>query len=355
MRDLRKRIFINSQYCNYYIEDKKTVIAGIMRGFGYKFNQKLPEDKINELETKYRKYNTIINTCTGLFLLVYVYLFVFPYYLDLAKLPIFVSVISLTILPLLFLYILYSVANNNFEKYINTNIGNYEKIKFKPNIYNIEPQYFEKYLKTPRKSVYLVALLCMMFLFYIFVPIVIETLSYNGKYESSIKLAKIYLTLVPIDSNVYSQKAYSEFQLKKYKEAQKDYELANAYSKSDAYDFEVLGSKIAYLPYGEALYEFDLAIDSEYREDIKRFLFCEKAMYLQKYKQYRMALAIYNNLIKDFEQRKDAGFSPEFVYYNRGLIKHELGDMVGGNRDIKKAKLFCTDCNFELKSSLVKY
>ena len=55
IEDLRKKIFISSQYCTYYLEEDKTVISGIMHNCGYKYGEKLSDDVIFSVERTMRK------------------------------------------------------------------------------------------------------------------------------------------------------------------------------------------------------------------------------------------------------------------------------------------------------------
>ena len=98
---------------------------------------------------------------------------------------------------------------------------------------NIDEQAFQTYLKTPKKSIYVVLLLAIIFLGYVLTPLTIQNLNRSEKYNSVIRLSNIYLKIVPIASNVYPQRAYAKLKLGQYEAAVADYKLANEYSLSD--------------------------------------------------------------------------------------------------------------------------
>lgn len=66
IKDFRKNIFLNSQYCTYYIDKGCTVLAGIMRSFGYKYAVKLPQEKLAQVNAVYRKFTTLMNCIVGI-------------------------------------------------------------------------------------------------------------------------------------------------------------------------------------------------------------------------------------------------------------------------------------------------
>ena len=99
INNFRKYIFLNSQYCNYYIDEGKTVLAGIMRNFGYKCSGKLSNEKITLVNNAYRQYTILMNCLIGVEILLYVYFFIFPYFLQLMQMNYFSMVIMLSAIP----------------------------------------------------------------------------------------------------------------------------------------------------------------------------------------------------------------------------------------------------------------
>ena len=354
IEDLRKKIFISSQYCTYYLEEDKTVISGIMHNCGYKYGEKLSDDVIFSVERTMRKYNTILTTIVGLGILLYLYCFLFPYYMEIAKLPSFTMIFVLSVIPLVALYLLYIVANKFFENYLSSSIGEYTKVPFKPTFYNIEPKAYERYVKKPRKSSYVLALLVLIFLFYILVPPFVGLLNMNKQYGLAIKLSNIYSKIIPINPIIYAQEGLAKYKISNFKDAEKYFVLANKYSFSNAYNYEILASRLGYLPKENAIKELDSAISKAENDNIRWFLTNEKAIYLHINKDYKKALDIYDELINVYRTKSASGFAVESVYYNRGDIKAKIGDIKGSENDKKVAKEMCRYCDFKLKLNLIR-
>ena len=133
VKNFRKKIFLNSQYCTYYFEGKTTVLAGIMRSFGYKYSIELPEEKLKQVNTTYRKFNAIMNVCVAFEIILYLYLFVFPNFTSFIKLPFAASVLTLALIPLVLLYFTYFGVNYLYENYLQRYIGTFQKTKFNHN------------------------------------------------------------------------------------------------------------------------------------------------------------------------------------------------------------------------------
>jgi hypothetical protein len=354
IRDFRKTIFINSQYCTYCIENGNTVLAGIMRNVGYKYAEKFSPEKIQQMNATYRKYTTIMNSIVGLEIILYLYLFMFPNFLNLMQLPFFIAAITLCAIPLIALYLTYIVINNVYEKYLNKTFGEFQKTKFSPTIYNVEPQAYETYLKTSKKSVYVLAFIIIIFAFYTYTPILIDNLVAHENYQSALTISNIFSKIVPIQPDIYAQRAYTKFKLKDYKNAIADFELANAYSKSNAFDLDILGVKLYYLPFDEMINEFDRKIADCEKKHEKEFFMDEKANYLMKHKKYAQALSIYNELLKTYAKGEYIAFSADEVFYNRGLAKKYTGDLHGASIDMQIAHNMCQSCTFDYETKLIR-
>ena len=353
IKDFRKNIFLNSQYCTYYIDNKSTVLAGVMREIGYKCNGRLADEVLAEVGKTYRKYTTIMNSVVGLEIVLYLYAFVFPCYLKLIQLPYFVLALTLSIIPLVMLYLTYISVNCFYENYLKKQIGEFQKIKFKPTIYNIEPSAFEKYKNTPKKSVYVIVFMMVAFLYYALTPMVVDGLISAKQYKIALPVANVYSKIIPIFPDIYAQRAYAKFKMKKYEDAVNDFQLANEYSKSNVYGLEILGIKTYYLPFGDMIKEFDKEI--AHRDDAveKGFLQAEKANYLMKNKKYADALAIYNFLIASYVKGDDTAFAPDEVYFYRGKARQLTGDISGAQKDFDTTRKMCQTCVFDLESNLV--
>ena len=278
IRNFRKFIFVNSQSCTYYIDKEYTVFAGILRNIGYKYKQKFDENIIIRVEKEYRKNIAALNFTFAFEIILFLYLFLFPAYTKIMALPYFIAILALAAIPLIALYITYIVFNCKYETFLNKNFGKWEQTRFQPNIYNIEPKAYERYTKTPRNSIYAIILILLVFILYAYTPNVIDKLNINEKYNDVIKLSNIYLKFIPINSDVYAQKGYANYKLGYFKEAVSDYETANKYSLSDAFDFEILGIKILSMNKDEALIEFDKYINNPKQEKFKYFLKSQKAL-----------------------------------------------------------------------------
>lgn len=353
LNDFRKKIFLNSQYCTYYIDKGCTVLAGIMRSCGYKYAVKLPEDKISQINYIYRKFTTLMNCLVFAEILLYVYLFVFPYYLKLLKMPFLVMGLTLSAIPLVMLFLTYVTVNCFYEKHLISQVGTFHKVKFEPNMYNIETSAYETYRNTPKKSVYVLIPLVFVFLYYACMPLLIVSAVSGGKYEMAMKSANLYSKFFPIFPDVYAQRAYSKFKLGKYQDAVKDYELANVYSNSTVFDADIIGVKIYYLPFGEMIKLFDATIDKQDKKIEKQFFMSEKAKYLMKNNKYNQALPIFNELIKAYRNREDTAFAPEEVYWCRSKARLLAGDIQGATVDKAIANKMCPECTFDFETKLV--
>ncbi len=354
IRDFRKFIFINSQSCTYYIDRDSTVFAGILRNIGYKYNQKFDGNIIKQIEKDYRKNITALNFIFAFEVILYIYLFFFPLFTKIMALPYFIAIIIFAIIPLIALYVTYFIFNKKYESYLIGLIGKFEQTQFRPNIYNVEPSAYERYVKTPRNSIYAIISIVFLFLLYAYTPNFISNLNIKEKYNSVIKLSNIYLRFVPINSDIYAQRGYANYKLGNFKKAISDYEKANKYSLSNSFDFEILGTKILTMSKDETLQEFDKYINDHEQENFKYFLKSQKAIYLQQNKEYKEALKIYDELITKYEKEKIDTFPADLVYYNRGIIKSIIGDNYGANIDKRKARMMCYDCSFDAILTLVQ-
>lgn len=353
IKDFRKNLFINSQYCTYYIEKNCTVLAGIMRSIGYKYEITIPEEKISEINAVYRRFTTIMNCAVAVEILLYLYLIVFPNFLNFIKMPIIVFALLLSVIPLVALYITYISVNKLYENYLERYVGTYRKVKFQPTIYKIEPKAYEIYKKTPRYSVFVLLFMMIAFLYYAFMPIVIDSFVTAGKYKTAVAASNIYLKFIPIIPDVYAQRAYSNFMLKNYQDAIKDYKSANDYSYSTVYNYDIIGTKTYFAPFNEVIADFDKEIANQKDEKRKQYISCEKANYLLKNKHYAEALKIYNELITTYRKQNDVLFSPQEVYNNRGTAKLAIGDTLGADIDKSIAKKICPECKYELDCKLI--
>lgn len=353
LNDFRKKIFLNSQYCTYYIDKSCTVLAGIMRSCGYKYAIKLPEEKLTQVNVVYRKFTTLMNCLVFVEIVLYLYLFVFPFYLKLLQLPIFIMALILSVIPLVMLFLTYVSVNRFYEKYLEKHIGTFQKVKFQPTIYNIEPATYTTYKNTPKKSVFIIAAIMLVFLYYALMPLVIDTAVTTEKYDLALKSANLYSKFIPIFPDVYAQRAYSKFKLGKYQDAIKDYELANDYSLSTAYNMDILGVKEHYLPVQDMLKELDTVIAKQEKNTGKQFYMAEKAKYLMKNNKYQQALLIYDELIKTYKTHEDTGFAPDEVYFGRSKARSLAGDTQGATTDMAIVKKMCSECKYDFETKLV--
>ena len=350
----RKKIFFNSQYCVYYNAQKCTILAGIMRSLGYKYSVILPDEKLSEIKKVYRKFTAIVNSCVAIEIILYIYLVIFPYFTQFMKMPIILAVLVLSFVPLMLLYVTYLGINFLYENYLTRYVGTFQRTKFKPELRYFKESEYQEYQKTPRKSSYILGLLVAIFCFYAFVPAVIGSCNYNKNYNLALYLSNVYLTFVPISPEVYADRAYAKFMLKRYPEAKKDYVNANKYSMSDNFSIDILGTETYFLNPDEMLKAFDNAIKIEKEEPVKYLLLYEKATYLLKNKEYNSALKIYNSILSAYKQRKGVFFSPAKAYYNRAQARKALGDYSGAKLDETIAKRMCPDCKFNTDTTLIK-
>ena len=350
----RQKLFLNSQYCIYYNKNQNTVLAGIMRSFGYKYSVVLPEEKIEEIKSIYRKFTTVVNSCVAIEIILYIYLVVFPYFTQFMKMPLFLAVLFLSFVPLVLLYVTYLGINYLYEKYLARYVGTFQRTKFKPELRYVKEKEYSEYKKTPRKSSYILGFIIIIFCLYAFIPALIGSFNYNKKYNLALHISNAYLTFVPISPEVYADRAYAKFQLKNYQGAEKDYESANKYSLSDNFADDILGVKTYYLPFKDMLKCFDDAINAEKEEAVKFLLLYEKATYLLKNKEYNSALNIYNLILTAYKQKKKVFFSPAKAYYNRAQARQALGDYSGAELDETIAKRMCPNCKFNAETTLVQ-
>lgn len=351
LNDYRKKIFINSQCCTYYNINKYTILAGIMRSKGYLYSVNLPDEKIKQVNATYRKFTALLNSLVALELILYIYLVIFPNFITFMKMPFWASILILAFIPLVALYLTYLGVNALYENFLARYIGTFKKTQFKPQVKYIDDKAFNEYENTKRKSVFVILILAFLFVGYVFTPFIISGLNHSKQYNLASNLAGVYLKFVPIAPEVYVDKAYAEFNLKKYNDAVKDYENANKYSLSDSFDDDILGVKTYYLPYKDMLVEFDKAIENEKESSVKYFLRSEKAAYQIKNKDYISAYKELNKLINAYERGEKVFFSPADVYFNRAIVRAYLGDYTGAKFDKTMAHRMCPDCQFDKEIS----
>lgn len=355
MKNFRKNIFLNSQYCTCYEENNSTILAGILRNCGYKYSNKLSDDNKNSISKKYRKYTAILNAIMALEIVLYVYCVIFPYYLNFMEMPYFLSVLILSIIPLLGLYITYIAVNYFYEKCLVKYLGTFDKVSFRPTLENFNNEEYLYYKNSPKKSVYVLIALIAIFVLYIATPFYITNLNRHNNIKSAYALSNIYLKFVPISSEVYAQKAYAEFKMKKYEQAAVDFEKANKYGMSDVYKYEILGCKTYYLPYNDVLKEFEKAISLEDSKPMRYLLNYELVTYKVKNKKdYNQALVLYSDMINKYKSGESVFFAPELVYYNRGVVRGLLGDVKGAVFDKNIAENMCKQCGFSLDTTLIR-
>lgn len=353
INEYRKLLFLKSQYCTYYKVNNNTVLAGIMRSDGYRYTEILSDDKLKDVNKSYRKYTALLNLAVAVEIILYVYLVIFPYYLEFMKLPFFAVVMMLSIVPLVALYLTYIAVNASYENYLTKKVGAFQKMKFQPKVKYIEDDVFNAYLKTTKKSIFFLALIILVFFAYLVTPLIINSFNSAKNYNSALKLSNKYLTLMPVAPDVYAQRAYAKFKLKQYKEAVEDYEKANQYSFSDDFKYDILGVKTFYLPYDQVLNEFDNVIALEKDKPYKYYLMSEKAAYQLKNKDYKSAYNTFNYLIALYEKGNKVFFSPSYVYNNRGIAREYLGDKAGAKADFTISKKMCPECKYTLDSTIV--
>lgn len=354
INDFRKLLFLNSQYCTYYNEAGSTIIAGIMRDLGYKYSINLPSTKLEQVNAVYRKFTTIINFIIAVELLFYVYLFVFPYFTEIMKIPFFIAFLLVAIIPLLALYFTYMGVNLFYEDFLKRYIGTFQKVKFAPTLNNMDEKAYLEYKNTPRKSVYVLAVIIFIFLAAVFTPYLIDGFSANRNYKASLNISKAYLKFIPVNAEVYAQKAYAEFKLKKYQDAVKDFENANKYSLSDNFKYDIVGVKTYYLDKNEMLKEFDNLIENEKDKGFRYYLLSQKAAYLVKVKEYNAAIKLFDVLAANYEKNQDVQYDIDAVYYRRAKAKFALGDIEGTKRDLAIVESACKGCKFDNETSLVR-
>lgn len=355
IKDFRKYIFMNSQYCTHYVVGNSTVLAGVLRGNGYLYPHKIDKESLRELGKEYRKYTTIVNSVVALEILLFVYLVIFPHFLQFLEGQFFIIVFALCMLPMVVLYLTYVVANSFYEKYLLKKFGMFKKTAFKPLVKYIEDADFEEYEKTPRKSIYIAFALVIVFCGYILTPFFISDMNAGKNYGGAEKLANLYLKFVPISAETYASRAYAKLGQKHYKEAIADFELANKYSMSDSFSPDILGIKTYYLPYSDMINEFDSAIAQETEEGSRYLLRCEKAIYqLKNKKDTKSAYVELNKILNDFEHGKDVYFSPHLAYFMRGQAKTRLGDIQGAKKDFAEAQKMCPNCKYNYETNLIR-
>lgn len=354
INDFRKILFLNSQYCISYNDSGKTILAGIMRNFGYKYSINLPAEKLTVINSVYRKFTAVVNSLIALEIILYVYLIVFPYFTEIMNLPFFIAVILVAVIPLFLLYFTYIGVNFFYEDYLKRYIGTFQKVKFEPTLDKIEHEAFLEYKYTSRKSVYVLAAIMFIFVVSVFTPFLIDGLVSGKNYKAALNISNVYLKFVPVNSQVYAQKAFTEFKLKKYKAAVKDFENANKYSLSNTFDWDIAGVKTYYLPKDEMLKEFDNLIQNEEDEGYRQYLLSQKAVYLLKVKDYQAAKNIYDYLISVYKKNEEVQFDIDAVYYRRAKAKYALGDIEGARIDRTIAESACQGCKFDNETSLVR-
>lgn len=353
INNIRKRIFLNSQYFTHYFFGENTVLRGIIKTNGYIFKGIFSDEKINEINKVYRKMNALLNALVAVEVILYIYFVIFPFFVEIMKYSTAAFIIMLSLIPIVCLYLTYVLVNYLYESYLNKNIGAFRKTKFSPDYNSIKETDFNTYLTTERKSIYLMLLIAVIFFAYVFTPLIITSLVNLEKYNAASKVASAYLKFVPVSADVYADRAYAMFKLKKYEQAAADYKNANKYTLSNAFFNDILGVQLNYLEYNDMIKEFDKAISEQDDKLIKGRLLYEKANYQYKNKDYKGALNSFNSLLSTYKRGSKYHYSPEIAFYNRAIIKMALGDKKGASQDYAYANKLCPICSFEFKTTLV--
>ena len=349
---IRRKIFLNSQYNFYYIEKNSTVFRGVLKDLGYLYNEEMTEDKINKVSCLYSKMYNLLIALIAIELILYIYFIVFPFYIDFMSYSVVLFVLIFSIIPIVALYLTNIFVNGLYENSLKKLLGNYRKVKYNSNLKNFNELTYKKYLKTEKKSVYIMLLIALIFFSYVFTPSIVKSLINVGKYNTASKISSVYLKFVPVSSDVYSARGYAQYKLKKYKEAAADYEKANIYTFSNSFANDILASKINYLSYDEMIKEFNKVISVEDDKLIRSRLLYEKANYEFEHQKYKESIETYNSLLSTYKSGKNVHYRPEIAFYNRAKAKLLTGDKKGALEDYKIVNTICPKCSFEYKSTL---
>lgn len=353
INNFRKKMFLNSQYFTHYVEGGNTILRGIIKNNGYLYHGVLSDAKLEQINKVYRRLNACFNGIVAIELILYIYFVIFPFFVDLMKYSTAAFIILLSLIPVIFLYLTYILVNYLYENYLRKHFGEFRKTRFKPEYKNLDETEYNNYLKTEKKSVYVMLLIAFIFCAYVCTPMIINSLINLGKYKGASKLASAYLTFVPVNADVYASRGYAKYMLKQYKQAASDYENANKYTLSDSFFNDILGVKINYLSYDEMIKEFDKAISAQKDKLIKGRLLYEKANYEFQNGQYSAALTSYNKLLSSYKRGMRVHYLPEIAYYNRAKAKYVSGDKKGAAQDYAVAQKMCPGCSFEYKTTLI--
>lgn len=349
IKDLKKKMFIASRFCNFYNDKDKTVLRGIPLSKGYSFNIKLPQEKIALYNNIYAKCNSAVSYIIILGLVLFLYLGIFPNYLVIIKLLPVLMLLIVVILPVfLSLGVLY-LTGVFLERYIEKFIGSFKVVSFKPTIYNIDRDSYNNYTanSTPQKSAIQFAVMALI-LGVLMSPLLVLKMQMKSKnYEGIIKTANVYLAVNPLPARIYAMRAYAKYNNQDYKGSVEDYQKANDYSLSNVYDSDKYLAMTKFYDSKDMIAEFDKVIYSTEINAEKYSFIYAKANYQYRIKDYQSALKNYNTIVQAYKNDEKILIQPAELYLRRGKTHEKLGDSYAYRSDLNVAENHCPECNYK--------
>ncbi len=325
---------------NFYSvsENGETIIKSINNTFiGYKFGFEFSQEQIEairKLTGRYKRLSTI-SILVMLFLLIYGIFF--PNYTFFYS-----SAPKMSILVLIALFIPLGVAfftTKFFEKYLSKSFGNFTKIHF-PASNSIENQSYRDFKIELVKIFILLSAICIVICCIGSPYTTSASLISKGKYQEAIRITSIWTTILPIEPEWYSLRAYARFQTGDYQGAIKDFDKAYKL-EHDEYRMINFDNKI-YVKYfikdyESAIQDFDEEINNAQDEYSKDQFLWDKAQFLYNIGEYKDALKIYNTLLINSDD-DNIYLLKNRLFYERAQIYKVLGKEFEASCDLEKAQ-----------------
>ncbi len=271
-------------------------------------------------------------------------------------------------------------ASSNYSKFLNTQLGEYELVKFHPNI-SAEKQ--KQFLRNFYSKIYLTIIILILLTIPAFILMGGMNIALHSKKphtKIAYSLSKIYLTFYPQNPKIYDIQALLKYQNNDIKGAIDSYKkvLSQSDKKFDSKDY-VRFANLLYLEKqasspAQALDTFneyitqkelsvmeqtkmlwiksifsiennitdtviqdydDLLLSLNNKDERNNFYInCDKAYMLYLMAEYKEALQLYNTLIPYASSHSDK-YSEELktLYAERGFTRRKIGDFTGANND----------------------
>lgn len=332
----------------YTLTENSTIIKSINNTFlGYKFDKQFTQDELASIWEIIKLHKKISIIIIFVIFIILLYGVIYPNYYFIADKNWYLTSLPLLLIIFLIYQGIIILSTKHFEKKLKQKLGSYETTIFTPSN-TIDTQYYRHFKIELSKALTLILLILLCFR--IGSPFKIATKwIQQERYNDVIKLTTIGAKIFPIAPEWYSLRGYSNFNLKKYKEAIQDFDKAYKLGP-DEYNVINFDNKIyiKYIikEYESALEDFDHEIANASNEYEKDSFLWDKAQFLYNIKQYEDSLDVYNELL--IKSEKDRIYLLQSrLYFERAQVYQKLGLTEEAQQDLINAETLSIEDSFK--------